>query len=90
MTAVILSGCQRTLETRRCVDEQGNVLPDISCTSGIRGAGWAYGGRVNGNQLMGYSRTPKANSTVVDSSGKHISRGGFGGGTRSSGFSFGG
>lgn len=82
-------------EVRRCVDEQGKVLPDGACTTATRGTSgsyhgyhyvgqprYVYGGTGRGDPgsyISGYKSSPSDGAHVVDPNGKTIRRGGFGG-----------
>jgi hypothetical protein len=85
----MLVGCSSSAgpaQIRRCVDDQGNVLPDSACEQRrgyYRGGmyhypGWGYGGAMQGNTLRNFSSTPSADADVITPSGRTISRGGFG------------
>ncbi len=100
---IIASGCRAPVkEVRRCVDANGVVLDDKECdttTSGTRHYGghvyphWVYGGsggNTIGSRAMGFRSTPSDGAHVVSSSGRTISRGGFGSSSSGRGFSFGG
>jgi len=97
IAAIVVAGCGNSTQVRRCVDDQGNVLPDSQCqntstTTYRRSSGfyphWVYGGSVSGRRVTGYSTTPSSSHDIVNSSGSVIRRG-FGGGS-SSHSSFGG
>jgi hypothetical protein len=91
---LVASGCgSGPVQTRRCVDEKGNVMPDSYCTGvsrsiyygGMyRSPRWIYGGTMSGNRVSGYSLAPDPGATVKSSNGTVISRGGFGGSSSSS------
>ncbi len=91
VAAAMLSGCGST-QTRRCVDDRGNVIPDQNCVNSTYGSPyygrsrWGYGGSYSGGVLRNFSSTPSSGANIQDSTGHSISRGGFGG----SGGSFGG
>ncbi len=99
MAAVALSGCGANKQVRRCVDQQGNVLPDTQCvtSTGYRSGGafiyprWVYGGTSSGRKVTGFSSTPSSSADIVDSKGTVV-RKGFGSSRSSSGsrMSFGG
>jgi len=95
---IALQGCGSSGETytKRCMDRQGNILPDSSCSrTGVGGYPmWIYTGgmtRWNGNRVVGgYSPTQPPNATIKSSNGTVLSRparGGFG--TSGRGFSTG-
>ncbi len=93
VAAFVAAGCgcgSGVIQTRRCVDATGRLLPDYMCgggyaTGGYYGGGyyssphWGYGGYVSGGRVSGFQSTPTAGATINDSSGHTISRGGFGG-----------
>lgn len=89
VAGMIVSGCsQQETQTARCVDANGNVLPDALC-QGTRGGvytntysypHWVYGGSggtVIGSHATGFSVTPSAGARTVTPSGTVV-RGGFG------------
>lgn len=89
--AAILAGCSGPTEIERCVDNYGNVLPDAACEPGYAGGyyggggggivivpHYVYGGSVSGGRVSGYRSSPSSNAHVTNSSGRSISRGGFG------------
>jgi uncharacterized protein YgiB involved in biofilm formation len=100
-TMLVASGCgcgSGMVQTRRCLDEKGNVIPEMYCERGTRSVyygshyvlpRWGYGGTMSGNRVSGFSPTPHPDATVQTPSGRVISRGGFGGSSSSSS-SFGG
>lgn len=94
IAAVVLVGCGGRTEVRRCVDDKGNILPDVQCQSPGRVGGyygyphWVYGGSVNGNRVSNFRSTPTDGATIKSSSGQVISRGGFGGSSSRSGGGF--
>ncbi len=88
--ALVLGGCSRSYQTRRCVDASGQLMSDSYCertgyvpTSGYVGyPHWIYGGSsyMNGGHsyYRGYSSTPSSGADIVDGGGHSVSRGGFG------------
>jgi len=95
IAAIALTGCSNERQVRRCVDDQGNVLPDIQCndtSTYTRRTGfyphWVYGGSLSRGRVTGGSRTASSSADIVNSSGSVVRRG-FGGGS-SSHSSFGG
>jgi hypothetical protein len=93
LAAVIISGCGNQRQVRRCVDNQGNILPDIQCNSTTTYRSgfyphWVYGGSVSGRRVSGYSSTPSSSADIVNSSGTVVRRG-FSSGSSSSHSSFG-
>jgi hypothetical protein len=102
VAAAAMAGCSRprydySTEVRRCLDPQGNVVPDYRCEQRPGGYGtggyvgyprWVYGGTMNNGRLMNFNSAPTAGSQVVTPSGRTITRGGLG--TSSSGRSGGG
>ena len=100
VAAVALSGCNRkhydySREVRRCVDDQGRVFPDYECerrrTYGTGGGyysypHWAYGGATGSDgRLRNYRMAATPGNEVVSSSGRVITRGGFGSSSSSRG-----
>ena len=92
LAAAMLTGCAAPSETRRCLDESGNVLPDSYCATGARGGVYGgrrffgvprfgYGGSLRGGRVEGSHATPSRST---------IQRGGFGSSGRSGGGFFGG
>jgi hypothetical protein len=79
LAAAFATGCQD--EPRHCVDAQGRIVADTSCsgsTSGGRGFHYIYGGSSGGrigDTVVGGSATPSDG----------VSRGGFGGGSGDAG-----
>ncbi len=79
------------------MDDKGVVLSDEACETTQRTTSggyihsyphWVYGGtggNTPGSRAMGFRSTPTEGAHVVTPSGRTISRGGFGGGSRSSG-----
>jgi hypothetical protein len=95
IAAITIAGCGGQRQVRRCVDEQGNVLPDSACTSTTRRVGgfypyWVYGGTLNRGKVSGYRRTPSTSAEIVDARGTPVVRRGFGGGSGTRTSSFGG
>ena len=89
IAAIVVAGCGNSTQVRRCVDDQGNVLPDTQCTNPSTSTyrsgfypHWVYGGSLNGRRVSGYSSTPSSSHDIVNSSGSVIRRG-FGGGSSS-------
>src|SRR5947209_2747126 len=92
VAALMSVGCSRpgVTEVRRCIDDQGRVMPDSMCTgsSGYGGGGysggyyrsshWVYGGSFSNGSVSRYHSSPSLGASVSDSSGHTISRGGFG------------
>ena len=87
----LATGCSDDSETTtaRCVDANGNVLPDGSCSSysnNISGGGtvstaggrWVYGGSASGGRVTGYSTSAPDSGHISTPSGE-VLRGGFGG-----------
>lgn len=73
---------------RRCVDDKGNVLPDVACSNTGRGGymymgrsvfpTWAYGGsggNTPGSRAMGFTRTVPNTADIVDSRGTVVRKG---------------
>lgn len=82
IAAIAIAGCGSNRQVRRCVDEQGNLLPDSACTTTTYRSGstfiyprWVYGGSTSGRRVTGYSTTPSSSADVVDSRGSVIRRG---------------
>lgn len=101
IAAAMLTGCSSPREVRRCLDKEGRVIADQYCENPsrypYRSGGivfipsFGYGGSFSGGRVRGYNRAPSGNADVVTSSGRVISRGGFGSsGSSSSGSTFGG
>lgn len=98
VAAIAMTGCGGRAQVRRCVDQNGQLLPDIQCgTTSTRTAyrfgssypHWVYGGTISKGRITGYSNSPSSTSDIVDSRGTVVRRG-FGGGSSSSHSSFGG
>lgn len=102
LAAATISGCNSkrydySTEVRRCVDSQGRVYPDYECErrTGYRTGGyyggypsWVYGGTQSSDgRIRNFRSTPTSGAEVVSSSGRVITRGGFGSsGSSSRGF----
>jgi hypothetical protein len=88
IAAIVVAGCGNSTQVRRCVDNQGNLLPDSQCnnTTTHRTGGfyphWVYGGALSGRRVTGYSNTPSSSHDIVNSNGSVVRRG-FGGGSSS-------
>ena len=85
VAAAVLSGCGPSVtQTRHCTDGRGRVLPDGECERGTYGGGsrayphWIYGGSYRDGRVTGGSLAPADGARVVTSTGRVISRGGFG------------
>ncbi len=94
VSAVALAGCSHTTTTARCVDQNGNVLPDSACGttgtyvsgsgggySGGGGGRWVYGGGGGssvGSKATGYSTSAPSEGDISSPLGTVV-RGGFGG-----------
>ena len=48
VSVATLNGCSNTTTTARCVDQNGNVLPDSACGSGTSVGGSGGGGYIGG------------------------------------------
>lgn len=88
IAALALAGCGGQRQVRRCVDVNGNVLPDNECVVPSRRYGgiypyWVYGGTLTRGRVTNFSRTPNSSADIVDSRGSVVRRG-FGGGSSSS------
>jgi hypothetical protein len=91
VAALTLSGCSSPgpREVRRCVDQNGNVLPERECERRSGGGGYygrgyyypryVYGGSVDNGRVRNFRTTASPGAHVVTQSGRTITRGGLGG-----------
>jgi len=86
IAATLLAGCDPgPREVRRCVDENGKLLPDQYCENRRTYAGYTgipryvYGGQYDArtSSVRNFRNAPMADSTITNSSGRVI-RSGFG------------